>query len=64
MKTSMNIPKELVEEAKKLGNTTTQTQAVILALHEFVQKRKAQKLTELKGTLANDYDYKKQRKKR
>ena len=64
MRTSMDIPSELLEEAKKIGGTKTKTQAVILALSEFIQRRKLKDLLDLKGTMDSTYDYKSLRKKR
>ena len=60
----MDISTEFLEEAKKLGGTKTRTQVVILALGDFVQRRKLRDLLELKGTMDEAYDYKKLRKKR
>ena len=64
MRTSMNIPPELLDKAQKLSHSKTKTQVVILALEEFIQRRKIQELMELKGSLKEDYSYKKYRKKR
>ena len=64
MRTSMNLPPELLQEAKAIGGTKTVTQAVIIALQEFIQRRKVHQLIELKGSMTLDYDYKSLRKKR
>lgn len=65
MRTSMNIPVELLQEAQKLTECKTKTQAVILALQEMIQKRKIKNLLDLKGSMSDSsYDHKKSRKKR
>lgn len=64
MRTSMNIPADLLAQAKKVSGAKTKTQVVIQALEEFIQKRKIIELLDLKGSLKSDYDYKKLRKTR
>jgi hypothetical protein len=49
VKKTMNLPKELLEEAVKLSDSPTQTSAVILALQEFVRKKKLEKLLKLRS---------------
>ncbi len=50
MRTSMNIPKELLEEAMRLGDIPSKTMAVVMSLQEFIQKRKIEQLLKLKGS--------------
>ena len=50
IKKTLNLPKELLEEAKSLSGASTQTMAIVLALEEFVKRRKLEKLMKLKGT--------------
>ena len=64
MRTSLDIPESLVEEAKQVIGAKTKTQAIILALSELIQRRKSRKVLELKGSLASSYDYKALRRKR
>lgn len=64
MRTSIDIPAELIEEAKRIGQARTNIQIIILALTEFIQRRKSAKILELKGVLNKDYDYKELRRKR
>ena len=49
VKKTMNLPKELLEEAVKLTDSPTQTTAVILALQDLVRKKKLEKLLDFKG---------------
>lgn len=64
MRTSINIPEELLEEAQEMAQTATKTQAIILALTELIQRRRSKRLLELKGSMKDGVDYKKSRKKR
>lgn len=64
MRTSLDIPESLLDEAKEAAGAKTKTQAIILALSEFIQRRKSRRLLELKGTLSGEYDYKSLRHKR
>ena len=64
MRTSIDIPEDLVEEARKVVGTKTKTQAIVLALTEFIQRRKSRRILELKGSLTKDYDFKSLRRKR
>lgn len=64
MRTSLDIPDELVSEAKQVIGAKTKTQAIVLALTEMIQRRKGRKVLELKGSLKEKYDYKALRSKR
>ena len=50
MRTSMNIPKELLLEAKRLSGAATQTMAVVMGLEELVRKKKIERLLALQGS--------------
>jgi len=49
IKKTLNLPKELLEEAVKITGATTQTMAVILGLEEIVRRKKLETLMKLKG---------------
>lgn len=51
MRTSLDIPEFLVEEAKKATGSKTMTQVITLALTELIQRRRSRRLLELKGSL-------------
>lgn len=65
MATNLDIDNELIREALQLGGHRTKRAVVEEALHEYVQRRKQLKITELFGTIEydDDYDYKKQRQR-
>ena len=50
MRTSMNIPKELLKEAADAAGVKTQTMAVILGLQELIRKKKLEKMASLIGS--------------
>ena len=64
MRTSLDIPNSLVEDARRAAGTKTKTQTIVLALTELVQRRKSRKILELRGSLRRSYDYKAARRKR
>jgi Arc/MetJ family transcription regulator len=66
MPTNLDIDDQLIEEAKKLGHHKTKKAAVNAALEEYVRRRNVEGLIELFGTIDyyDDYDYKRERKKR
>ncbi|MCP3704504.1 MAG: type II toxin-antitoxin system VapB family antitoxin [Alteromonas sp.] len=65
MATNLQIDNDLIQEALQLGGHRTKRAVVEEALHEYVQRRKQLKITELFGTIEydDDYDYKRQRLK-
>jgi hypothetical protein len=46
----MNIPQELLQEAKRASGVKTQTLAVILGLQELIRRKKLQELGRLAGS--------------
>jgi Bacterial antitoxin of type II TA system, VapB len=63
MATNLEINKDLIQEALKLGGHRTKRAVVEEALQEYVQRRKQLTITELFGQIEyeDDYDYKQQR---
>jgi hypothetical protein len=49
IKKTVNLPKELLEEAVKLSGAQTQTLAIVLALEEYVRKKRMEALLNLKN---------------
>ena len=50
MKTTMNIPKDLLQEAISLSGAASQTMAVILGLQELIKKKRLEKLASMQGS--------------
>jgi Arc/MetJ family transcription regulator len=63
MRTTMDIPESLLEEAKTAAGVKTKTQAVLIALTELIQRRKSRKIVELRGSMDSRYDHKAGRRK-
>jgi hypothetical protein len=49
IKKTVNLPKELLDEAVKLSGAQTQTLAIVLALEEYVRKKRLDALLTLKN---------------
>jgi hypothetical protein len=49
MRTTMDLPKDLLEEARKLSGTKTKTGTVILSLQKLIESKKIDKLRALRG---------------
>jgi len=50
LRTSMNIPRELLAEAVKVSGAATQTVAVVMGLQELIRKKRMQRLVALRGS--------------
>jgi hypothetical protein len=55
MRTSMNIPRELLEEAVELSGASSQTMAVVMGLQELIRRKRAERLLALRGTGAVEF---------
>lgn len=51
MKTTLNIPDDLIKEAMATAKSKTKTDAVIAGLKELVRKKKIEKVLSLAGKL-------------
>lgn len=56
MRTTMDLPEDLVEEAKSLSGTRSKTAAVILALKDYIDRKKIDSLRKLRGSIAIERD--------
>lgn len=61
MRTTINLPEKLVDEARRLSGARTKTQAIIWGLEELVRKRRIVDLWRLRGTVSLDLDLRKSR---
>ena len=64
MRTTLEIPGPLLEEAMKATGTSTKTKAIILSLQRMIDSQKIKKLRSLRGRLELDVDLKRTRRKR
>jgi hypothetical protein len=58
MRTTLDLPKDLMDEAMKAANIHTKTQLIITALEELIRKSKISELKEFKGKVDLDIDLK------
>jgi len=56
MRTTIDIPEDLVNEAMKVTCIKTKTKVIITALEELIRKSKISKLKKFKGTVDLDMD--------
>jgi hypothetical protein len=56
MRTTLNLPKTLIDEAMKTTRISTKTQVIITALEDLIRKSKISGLKEFKGKVDLDID--------
>jgi hypothetical protein len=61
MKTTLNIPDDLIKKAMSLSKHKTKTKTIIVALQEYVRRKKIEKIMEYQGKLQFDETWEKSR---
>jgi len=56
MRTTLDLPEDLLSEAMKASRSKTKTQTIVLALQELVRKSRITKLKSFKGRISLDID--------
>lgn len=56
MRTTLDVPEELLEEARKLLGFKSKTDTVILSLQELVRRRRIEELKSLLGSVQLEID--------
>jgi len=56
MKTTLDLPDELMKEAMQLTDIKTKTEVIIVALQELIKKNKVVELRAYKGKINLDMD--------
>jgi len=56
MRTTLDLPKNLLDEAMKITQTDTKTGVIVLALKELIRKSKIRDLKKYKGKINLDID--------
>ena len=56
MRTTLDLPKDLIEEAMKATHLETKTKVIITALEELIRKTKISELKKFKGKIDLDID--------
>jgi hypothetical protein len=61
MKTTLNIPEDLIKRAMSLAKHKTKTETVIVALQEYIRQKKIEKILEHQGKLQFEDTWEKSR---
>ena len=56
MRTTLDLPGDLIDEAMKLSRHRTKTAVIIAALEDFIRKSRIQGLKEFRGKIDLDID--------
>jgi Arc/MetJ family transcription regulator len=56
MRTTLDMPEQLINEALKISHCKTKTQVITLALQNLIRKEKVQGIKKYKGKLRLDID--------
>lgn len=63
MRTTLDLPEGLIEEARRLAHLRTKSETVVAALDELIRKAKRDQLRKLAGRVELDLDLNKARKR-
>lgn len=63
MRTTVDLPEKLLEEARRATDSKTMRETLILGLEELVRKDKREKLRQLAGKIHLDLDLSRSRKR-
>lgn len=64
MRTTLDIPKELVEEAQRLLGFKSKTDTIVLSLQELIRCRRIEELKKLLGSVKLELDIATSRRRR
>jgi len=56
MRTTIDIPEDLISKAMKVTNSPTKTQLIKIALYNIIQKNKIKSIKKFKGKIDLDLD--------
>ncbi len=51
MKTTLNIPDDLVSKTMQLSGSKTKTEAIVTAMKEYIRRKNIENIMKLEGTL-------------
>lgn len=64
MRTTLDLPQQVIEEAQKILGYTSKTDTVIFSLREIIRRKRIEELKNLAGAVHLDIDLKKSRRRR
>ena len=56
MRTTIDLPVDLVEEAKRLSGAPTKTATIVMALKTLIDRKKVENLRRLRGSVIIEHD--------
>lgn len=63
MRTTVDLPEELLEEAMRIAHTKTKRMAITLGLKELIHRKRLDDLLSLRGKIDLDLDVRKSRRR-
>jgi Arc/MetJ family transcription regulator len=63
MRTTVDIPEELIAEALRVSHAKTKTMAITLGLKELINRKRLDELRSLRGTIDVNLDVRKSRRR-
>ncbi|MBI4686462.1 MAG: type II toxin-antitoxin system VapB family antitoxin [Nitrospirae bacterium] len=51
MRTTLDIPEDLIKEAMKLSKSKTKKDSIIIAIEDFIKKKRVEKAISMEGRL-------------
>jgi metal-responsive CopG/Arc/MetJ family transcriptional regulator len=63
MRTTLNIPDELIRELHRFSNEKSKTKAISTAIKDYIRRKKIEHLLALHGKINIDYDWAKEEEK-
>lgn len=63
MRTTLDLPEALIEEARRLLGFKSKTDTVILSLKEMIRRKRIEELKELMGSVRLDIDIDRSRRR-
>jgi fatty acid-binding protein DegV len=64
MRTTLDLPEKLIEDAMKVTHQRTKTAVIVTALEDLVRKNRIKKISSYSGKVAIDVDLDESRKRR
>jgi Arc/MetJ family transcription regulator len=56
VRTTLDLPEDLLTEVRNLAGTRSKTAAVVLALKDFIDRKKIEGLRKLRGSIVVEHD--------
>lgn len=56
MRTTIDLPADLVEEAKRLSGAPSKTATIVMALKTLIDRKKVENLRRLRGSVEIEHD--------